>query len=335
MNKKVVMQDVANELNISKNSVSRALSGKSGISEKTRNLILKKADEMGYKYTKENDDRTNVKHFAIIASLFAFSKKDFFGQIYSSIENKLKESDINLYMHSIDDNTLKSLEVPKTISEHSVEGIIILSHLTDDYINKILSYKIPTVIIDYHSPNISADCVIAKNKEGAYTAVQYLIDHNHREIGFIGDIDFSPSYEERWEGYQSALRKNNININKEYTITKIREEKDSVFEKLSKLKKHPTCWFCVNSGLGFMLSLYYNSKGIKVPDDISILCFDNTDFTRLAMPPLTSVYTDLSLFGYKAIEMLNYRIYHPDEPFVNVSLPTQISEKSSVRWLNK
>ena len=331
MDKKIVMQDIANELNISKNSVSRALSGKSGISDATRQDIINKAQEMGYNYKGENGNK--VRHFAIIASLFTFSKKDFFGEIYSDIEKRLKKSNINLYVHSIDNESLKNLDIPKTISEGSVEGIIILSHLTDDYIKKILSYKIPTVIIDYHSPVIPADCVIAKNKEGAYKAVQYLIDNNHTKIGFIGDIGFSPSYEERWDGYLSALRKNNIKANKEFTITKVIEEKEDVFKKLSKLKEHPTSWFCVNSGLGFLLSLYYNSIGMRVPRDVSIICFDNTDFTRLAMPPLTSVYTDLSFFADKSLELLNHRIYHPDEPFLNIALPTEIIERNSVAKL--
>jgi len=328
--KKTVMQDIANKLNISKNSVSRALSGKSGISDSTRQLVINEAIEIGYNYKENKTKDTNVKHYALIASCFALSMKEFFGEIYLSIENKLKESDINLYVHSIDDNSLNSLVIPKTVSTHSVDGIIILSHLTDEYINKLLSYKIPTVIVDYHSPNVNCDCVVAKNKDGGYTAVDYLIKHNHSSIGFIGDIDFSPSYEERWEGYQRALRKNDIKLDPHFTITKITEEKDKVFEKLSSLKKHPTAWFCANSGLGFLLTLYYNSIGFKIPDDISIICFDNTDLTLLATPPITSIYTDFSMFGNKATELLDYRINHPKEPYIDISLPINLVERNSV-----
>lgn len=328
--KKKVMQDIADKLNISKNSVSRALSGKSGISDSTRQLVVNKAIEIGYNYNENKPKDTTVKHYALIASCFALSRKEFFGQIYLSIENNLKESNVNLYVNSIDDYSLNSLVIPKTVSNHTVDGIIILSHLTDDYINKLLSYKIPTVIVDYHSPNVNCDCIVAKNKDGGYNAVNYLIDHNHRSIGFIGDIDFSPSYEERWEGYLRALRINNIKLDTNFTITKITEEKDKVFEKLKSLKKHPTSWFCVNSGLGFLLSLYYNSIGFKIPDDISIICFDNTDFTKLATPPITSIYSDLAMFGNKATELLDYRINHPNAPYVDISLPINIVERNSV-----
>jgi LacI family transcriptional regulator len=332
--KKSVMQDIANELNISKNSVSRALSGKSGISDSTRQLVINKAMEIGYNYNENKTIYPNVKHYALIASCFALSRKEFFGQIYSSMENKLKQSNVNLYVHSIDDHSLNCLDIPKTISNHSVDGIIIMSHLTDDYINKLLSYKIPTIIVDYHSPNVNCDCVVAKNKDGGYSAVNYLIQHNHKNIGFIGDIDFSPSYEERFEGYLRALRKNNIKFDNNFTITKIVEDKDKVFGKLKSLKKHPTAWFCANSGLGFLLSLYYNSIGFKIPEDISIICFDNTDFTKLATPPLTSVYTDFSIFGNAAIELLNYRITHPEEPYIDISLPVNILERNSVSNIN-
>lgn len=328
--KKSVMQDIANEINISKNSVSRALSGKSGISDSTRKLVIDKAIEIGYRYNENNTEIVHMKHYALIISCFAFCKKDFFGEIFLSIENKLKKSDINLNIYSIDDYSINSLDIPKGISSHSVDGIIILSHLTDDYINKVLSYKIPTVIVDHHSPNVNCDCVVAKNKDGGYTAVNYLIQHNHSSIGFIGDIDFSPSYEERWEGYIRALRKNNIKLDNNFTITNIPEEKNKVFEKLKSLKKHPTSWFCANSGFGFLLNLYYNSNGFKIPEDISLICFDNTDFTTLATPPITSVYTDLTMFGNKAIELLNYRINHPEEPYIDISLPINIVERNSV-----
>ncbi len=98
--KKSVMQDIANELNISKNSVSRALSGKSGISDSTRQLVINKAIEIGYNYNENKAKDDKIKHYALIASRFALSKKEFFGQIYLSIENKLKQSNVNLYVHS-------------------------------------------------------------------------------------------------------------------------------------------------------------------------------------------------------------------------------------------
>src|ERR1700730_4660517 len=151
MKKKVAMQDIADRLNISKNSVSQALTGKPGVSHETRELVRRIAKEMGYQYPRSRQQKTKGKYgnIALIASDFAFSKKSFFGEIYLSVEREVVNRGMNLQIQSINCSQKEQLILPSFIENKKVDGIIILSHISTEYINKVISTGIPTVLIDH------------------------------------------------------------------------------------------------------------------------------------------------------------------------------------------
>ncbi|HAB7768688.1 TPA_asm: LacI family transcriptional regulator, partial [Listeria monocytogenes] len=118
--------------------------------------------------------------------------------------------------------------------------------------------------------------------------------------------------------------------NKKYAITRIKEEQTTLYRTLDELDELPTAWFCVNSGLGFILNTYLQSKGYNIPKDLSIICFDNTEFTVLSNPQLTTMCTNLSFMGEKAVELMYNRIRKPDEGFVHLALATNLIARDSV-----
>ena len=138
MGKKVVMQDIADRLNISRNSVSQALSGKDGVSEETRRKIIKTAEEMGYRYTKKKTsaDKKAVKTIGLIASEFAFSMTNFFGEIYLAFEREAQRHGMNLLIQSITPAARDRQELPSFIDDGQVGGIVVPSHISTEDINK-------------------------------------------------------------------------------------------------------------------------------------------------------------------------------------------------------
>lgn len=326
------MQDIADRLNLSKNTISQALSGKPGVSEETRQTIVKMADEMGYSYQKYKRSSTPHLHgkIGLIASDIAFSFKDFFGEIYLAIEEESQRQGLNLLIQSINKEARDRLSLPSFIEEKQVDGILILSHITNEYIRKVISKGIPVVTIDHHDPSIDADAILTNNRFGAYKAVEHLIEMGHREIAFIGEIQFSPSYQERLEGYRLALQKYGIRENPDYIYTNVRDEEEFVEGVFSSLTAQPTAWFCVNDRLGFLVVSALQKRGISVPDQVSVVSFDNGQLSRLSTPKITSVNIDLRLFGRKSVEQLIWRIQHPDEPHMEILLPTQLIQRESV-----
>ncbi|WP_088816409.1 MULTISPECIES: substrate-binding domain-containing protein [Listeria] len=333
--KKITMQDIADRLNITKNSVSQALGNKNGVSEKTKLAVFKMADELGYQYKKEIAREVVKKRYALLASSFALAQKSFFGEIIASIKNQLLIEQAELFIFPIGEIEAEKGILPIELETEEWSGVFLLSHINTAYSLKVIELKHPTILIDHHHPHLKADAILTQNKDGAFLAVEHLIQKQHEKIGFLGDIQFSPSYAERFEGYKMALKTAEIPLNPAFTITRIKEEQTALYKTLDQLDEFPTAWFCVNSGLGFILNTYLQSKGYTIPQDFSIICFDNTEFTVLSNPKLTTMCTNLSAMGEKAVDLMNWRIRHSESEFVQLSIATELIERDSVQMYTK
>ncbi|MEH7481278.1 LacI family DNA-binding transcriptional regulator [Neobacillus drentensis] len=333
MEKKVTMQDIADRLNISKNSVSQALSGKPGVSEETRRLVQNTADELGYSYSNSRNqnqvEKKTLKNIALIASDYAFSLKSFFGEIYLSIEKELRARGMYLFIEPIDSISIDNLTLPSLFTNHEIDGVIILSHISTDYTAKIISTGIPTVLIDHHEPSLQSDSILTNNRFGAFTAVEHLIHLGHQDIAFVGDVDISPSYQERLEGYLLALRRYRIQPKEAFMFTNAQENLNEINLFIDNLVDQPSAWFCVNDGHGFLVTSVLQQRGFKVPEDVSVCSFDNGQLSQIATPGITTMDIDLNYYGKKAVERLCWRMENKDEPIQEVLLPTKLIIRES------
>lgn len=326
--KKASMQDIADALGISKNSVSQALRNKPGVSQNTKMMVMQKADELGYEYQNTTSTK-QPKQVLLIATEFAISQTSFFGEIIKSIEDELRKENCQLNIHALTQNEIDELTLPQNFSDYN--GVIILSHSDNNYIKKVIASKIPVVLVDHHDPSLQADAILSKNTDGTFQAVSLLIEQGLNRIGFIGDIDFSPSYLERYRGYHRALSEYGLSYDKTIEVTQIEETQGALFNKLKNIGTMPDAWFCVNSGLAFMLNSYLQSAGYTIPDDISIICYDDTEFTRMAVPPITNIATDLQFMGKLAVNTLIKRIADSSTPFVHQQIIPNLNIRGSVK----
>ena len=328
---KVTMQTIADCLGISKNSVSQALRNKSGVSQKTKDLVYQKAEELGYKYKRSN---ATVMHysFLLVATEFAFSQTSFFGEIVKSIFIEVQNLNHEVATYTITDQDIHMLSLPKNLDSYN--GIIVLSHSEDRYLEKLINTDIPIILVDHHGPTLITDAILTNNTDGAYDAVSLLLENQHNYIGFIGDIRFSPSYYERYIGYQRALLDNQKPLNPLIEITEIEESQGALFNILKQIPLMPDAWFCANSGLAFMVNSFLQAAGYTIPEDISILCFDDTEFTRSAVPQITNISTDLNYMGKLTVKTLIKRIEENSTPFIQQKISPQLTIRGSVRRID-
>jgi LacI family transcriptional regulator len=333
MEKKVTMQDIADRLSISKNSVSQALSGKPGVSEETRRYVQNTANELGYYYcnsrSQKQVDKKMLRNIALIASDYAFSLKSFFGEIYLSVEKEVRARGMNLFIEPINSDSKKNLILPTLLTNHEIDGILILSHISTEYISKMISTGIPTVLIDHHAPYLPADSILTNNRFGAFMAVEHLIQLGHRDIAVVGDVDISPSYQERLEGYLLALKQYGIKPNQDLIFTNAQENQDEINMILDNLQNQPSAWFCMNDGHGFLVSSVLQQRGYKVPEEVSVCSFDNGQLSQIAAPKITTMGIDLNYFGRRAVEQLCWRIENKEEPIQEILLPTRLIIRES------
>ncbi|WP_018133117.1 LacI family DNA-binding transcriptional regulator [Effusibacillus pohliae] len=331
MRKRVTMQDIADALNLSKNSVSQALSGQPGVSEDTRRKVMETANRLGYRYNPGGRNRAagRSRNIGLIASEFVFSEHIFFGAINLSIEKEVKARGYSLLIHAVDKQSEERQEFAPFVQENKVDGLLILSHLHPDYIQQIIQLGVPTVLIDHHHPSIKADCILTNNRFGAYEAVRHLVELGHREIGFIGNIKTSPSYQERLEGYRLAMADYGLLIREDFLFLDSVDTEEAIARFIESKPVGPSAWFCVNDTLGFLLNSCLTKLGKRVPQDVSICGFDNHLLSELASPPLTTIHIDKEYFGKRAVDRLFWRMDHRDAPVEEILLPVSLLARGS------
>ncbi|EAC2814136.1 LacI family transcriptional regulator, partial [Listeria monocytogenes] len=148
--KKVTMQDIADRLNITKNSVSQALGNKNGVSEQTKLAVFKMADELGYKYKREIAREVVKEKFALLATSFALSQRSFFGEIIDNMKQSIIAHQAELIIFPVTDEEASTNQLPEQLTSENWTGIFLLSHINTDYSKKVIDLGMPVVLIDHH-----------------------------------------------------------------------------------------------------------------------------------------------------------------------------------------
>ncbi len=339
MEKKVSMDDIAKKLNISKNTVSLALRNMPGISAQTSKLIFDTAKELGYEYKKSlkasAGRETGTKNICLILSKSIRNMIGFYSCIQLGVEEEARNNNFNTLLHYFDEED-ENFETPLCIKGNMVSGILTLGHVARNILNKIIGYDMPLVVIDEYYDNLNLDYVLTDNLCGGYMATEYLIKHGHNNIGFSGHIHRTSSFYDRYYGFLRAMSDYSLPVDRPYSlISKDMQklvEKDVmlVVNELKALSDMPTAFFCCNDHEAFALYKAFEIMGIRVPGDVSIIGFDNTDPARNVSPELTTMHVEKELIGTKAVRRLVEKIQDISGPHRKLLIPTTLVERQSV-----
>ena len=335
--KKVRMKDIAEKLNISINAVSLALNNKSGVSDETRQKVLETAKSLEYNEGYYSFMKSNqFDNICIMTEEANFRDVKFYSNVILGIENEAKKNHYDLIINFIDRD---KYSIPPSIEQRKVSGIIIVGYVDDDYLKKVLSFDIPVILVDHASMLINTDAVLTQNVQGSFMETKYLIDKGHRDIGFFGDIDSSLSFTERWYGYNKAMKKYNIPVKDKFCFTDsiekyaIKNDYKIVREMLDKRGEFPTAWVCANDSAAVTLINALELIGKKVPDDISVIGFDDIELCKIINPNLSTIRVNKDLMGVAAVRNLMARMLDKNQPFYHTRLEVSLIERKSVKEL--
>lgn len=303
----ITIKDIAKLANVSHTTVSRALNNSPYINEETKSKIKALAKELNYVPNYSAKSLVLLKSYVIgvfFSSISEGTSDAFFHEIVKGV-NKVMDKEYNLVIRGIDD-----YKNSHPIDNRNFDGIIIVSQSKNDdkFIQTVLEKNIPTVVINRFIENEGVVNIIPNDTKGSYDAVIHFIENNHKKIAMIeGNKEFE-SNKYRKNGYLKALYDNSISINEEFIISG-RYNMQSGYEnmkKLLELKDRPTAVFCANDDIGVGAMKAILEEGLKVPDDISIIGFDDSNFCNYVTPQLTSVRKDsLTMSQYGGINLLN------------------------------
>lgn len=337
--KAVSLQTVADQLGISKYAVSLALNNRSGVSDETRKKVILACEELGYQKVKHNYDEHGTNILLLIPE-YIQNDNYFYGHIYWVIENEIKNHGYNAIITSVSREMEKWKRVPPFISDMDIAGLVCVGVFSIEYMKVLLDTKIPIVSVDHYYDTLDLDSIVTTNEEGGYQATQFLIDNGHREIGFVGAIESTASIHDRWVGFQKAMRNNGLEIIPEFCQTSVfsmatlRPEPEELEAYVKGLGSFPTAWFCSGGLTAINMINILTRIGKHVPEDISIISFDNIDFDVLINALLTTYNVKRTLLGKTAVNRILEKIEDPLSCTMKICIPGNLIVRNSVRKLN-
>ncbi|MEK3889781.1 LacI family DNA-binding transcriptional regulator [Bacillus sp. FSL K6-3431] len=326
--------DVAKKANVSIATVSRILNNQKGYSEKTKKKVLQVIEELGYEPNAIARGLINKKT-ETIGVLFPSLSSLLTSEFLNGIESIAHAKESSIIVCHTADNGERTMKYLQLLNEKRIDGLIFTSALLkEEYYEYMKKMKVPAVLlstksIDYPLPYVKVD-----DHDASYAATQYLIQKGHKDIGMLSGNKSDPiSGRPRIEGYKQALQENNLTFEENAIVEckgfSYEDGKDNL-ERLVAQAPHITAMFAASDeiAIGAMSAAY--RLGIKVPDDLSIIGYDNLKISEMTVPPLTTVAQPLFEMGAKAADQL-FKMVDSIGDVYNITMPHQIIERNSVK----
>ncbi len=305
------IKEVAKVANVSITTVSRVSNGSKGVSAKTRRRVLNAIKELGYSPSAMASGlKTRISKSIGIAVPDTIG--DFYGEVIDGIESVATENGYNLIIslnHHIIKEELKAVNFFKA---KKVDGAILVTTLDDDdYVRSLIEGGFDIVLLDRAPRGLKVDTVKTDNFRGGYIATEYLLNLGHSAILLIRGLSCLDSSRERFNGYKRALKDKKI----EYDSTFILNGDFTIDSGYTTIKKYLdekglnfTAVFAANDQMAIGAIKALNDKGIVVPDEVSIVGFDDSYISPYIIPSLTTIKQRKEEMGKVATELLLNRI---------------------------
>ena len=319
MAKTVRLSDIAEKVGVSTVSVSKALSGKKGVSDEMRGRIMRVADEMGYIAHGTPAQAVmpgNLNIGVFIGESFLDKYSSLYWKLYQDVLMLTSDMGSFAILEVITKEMETENELPRLLKEQKIDGIIVIGRISGKYRDLLVESKdIPLVYMDYLDEDKKADSVVSNNFEGGYQATRYLLSMGHTKIGFAGTILSTTSIADRFFGYSKALMEKGIEVKKEWVIDD-RSYGDGLIDVESFLrlpKDMPTAFFCNCDLTAGKLINKLQDAGYSVPEDVSVIGYDNFIYPGLCNIGITSYEVDFREMARKTVEVLAARIRDDSE----------------------
>ena len=312
MAKAVKLADIAAILNVSTVTVSKALSDQKGVSEEMREKIKELAQEMGYRSPSAAKIIKNRKSYNIgvlISDRYFDQHGCFYWQIYQELATKAVSKECFTMLEILSQNGEQKLEMPKLLQEDKVDGLVIIGLLKETYLSAIEQYcKVPLVCLDFYDKRHECDAVVTDNFYGMYKLTNYLFDMGHTKIAYVGSLLYSNSITDRYFGYCKSLLEHGVKVREDWIL----EDRDMDTGDQGKTmdfefrlpKEMPTAFACNCDLTAGYLVAELEKKGYHVPEDISIIGFDNYLYPGICNLGITTYEVDIKEMARKALNNL-------------------------------
>jgi LacI family transcriptional regulator len=331
------IKEIAIEAKVSPATVSKALNSRHDVSEETRQRILKIAESHHFvpSASAKNLKLQRTENIGVIfyRESQPLSGNPFYSRVLEGIEAELAINNYNLVLHLLPNDYRGNL--PKMVREKRVDGVILAGAIREDFISRLKEMNLPAILLDPKIYMEEMHQVLIDNEHGAFLATQYLINYGHKRIGFIsGDLD-RRSFNLRYKGYRKALEYNSISVDEKLVLAGGLEQGYEHTMQLLEMENRPTAIFSANDINAILGYKAIADKGLRIPDDVSVIGFDDIELAKIASPPLTTVRVYKEEMGSIAVRILLQTLRNEINKPLTTLVPIRIVERESVNKAKK
>ena len=342
---KVTIQDIANELQLSRNTVSKAINNTGTLADATREKILRKAAEMGYKQFAclplfQDDNKgyplpDGKREIAVLTTCF-LSNSHFSSMMLDRFQSEIHHLHYCMTIYRISPAELKSCTLPASFDKDRTAGIICFEVFDYDYAQMLCSQGIPLLFVDTPvvdlRPQLRADRLYMDNRVEIQNFVRLMSQRGKKRIAYIGDVRHCQSFYERYMAYKEAMEWLGLGEYLQYCILEgeaYSNYSQLVQERLQSFDRRPEVILCANDFVAMDVMRALQSLGYAVPDDVWICGFDDSQEASVMTPRLTSIHIHGQIMGFTAADLLMTRIKEPSLNYRTVYTETNLVLRES------
>jgi LacI family transcriptional regulator len=329
------IKDVATRANVSVATVSRVINELGGYNEKTKERVLEVIDELGYQRNAIARGLV-TKSTNTIGVLIPIVSAYFYAEVLNGIEDRANQLGYGIVLCNAGVNGVRAKNYIKMLGERRVDAIIIVSlAMNEEYYNLLNSLKIPYILVSTLSYKYKIPYIKVDDQQAAYTATQYLIEKGHKKIALIsGDKNDKIAGKPRVNGYINALQDYDLEVNE-----KLIKYGDFAYnsglgcmEELLNEKDRFTAVFATSDEMAIAALSVLHKHKIEVPEEISVIGYDDTLIAQMSNPPLTTIAQPLHEMGEKAVDRIIIML-KTGKNEDNIILPHKVVERDTVKLL--
>lgn len=329
--------DLAKIAGVSPATISNALNNKKGISPEQREKILEIAEKHGYKKKINKDEKKVIRFIIFKNNGLVLGDTPFFASLIEGIERESSLNGFEIVISHVSEKDIPKLK--ELLEPDEIKGSILLAtEILPENLSILQEFKKPLVIIDSYFKSLNYDFVLIDNAGGVRKAFNHLRDNGHNKIGYLKSSVFIYNFYYRYKEYKDSMEENNLVLNPNHTYP-ILSTLDGAYNDMKKLLKDkiqdlPTAFIADNDIIAIGAIQALEEYGIKVPEDISIIGFDDMPLSRVSSPKLTTIKVYKKYFGKVAVKRLIDKIDENDTLNTKMEVETQLIERNSVKNLN-
>lgn len=312
-------------------TISNALNHKKGVNRKTAETIFRVAKEIGY--ISENKI-SKIKLVIYKRNGLIIDDSPFFSVLLKGVESECRASGYEMVMCNLDRNDPDYKEQVNAILNDTSSAVILLgTELLDDEFPLFMNPSCPMVLLDCWSSNFPLNAVLINNADSVGNAVEYLVRRGHEEIGYLRGRFRIKAFTSRSAGYSRALSKHNLPLNNKYIFT-VDTTMDGAYRDmkgyLEKRAKMPTAFFADDDMIALGCIKAFQEFGYRVPEDISVIGFDDLPFCEISSPRLTTIKVYKYEMGQLAVRKVIELMKNHSQINTKIQVCTEFVERDSV-----